>query len=112
MNLAEKLRYIIGFAEEEYDEELPIAPSRIYRAENRRIALMRFGTPEDAKQAAELLMQNQVVIFSVEGTPRAVARRLVDFIGGAAFTKDAQIKHIAKNTYLLAPYDVELIGKE
>ena len=37
-------------------------------------------------------------------------RRLVDFLSGCAYALDGKIKKIAISTYLITPYNVDVVG--
>ena len=38
-----------------------------------------------------------------------MARRLIDFLSGVAYAQDGKIKKIANSTYLITPYNVDLM---
>ena len=42
--------------------------------------------------------------------PSPSARRLLDFLSGAAYAQDGNIKRVAVNTYLITPCNVGLSG--
>ncbi len=75
---------------------------------NASVTLMALCSAQDARQIADLIVEGKTVIFSIAATPRALARRLVDFVGGALYAKDAQIERIATDTFLAAPADMEI----
>ena len=54
--------------------------------------------------------QLQVVLLNLESTNRDVARRLLDFLSGAAYASDGQIKRVANSTYIITPYNVDVMG--
>lgn len=117
MSLAEKLMGFMGyeFEDEEDWEEAPAPKPRAKRSGDGgeiQIFYIRLEKPADAHKVADLLAENRPVICSIANTPRDTARRLIDFISGAAYTRDGQVEHIATDTYLFAPFDVELIGGE
>ena len=39
-----------------------------------------------------------------------VARRMVDFLSGAAYAQEGKIKKVAVATYIITPYNVDIIG--
>lgn len=121
MGLATRLLdWIEGYDEYE-DEEIYDVPTRSAREPHRRhstigtapitnasVTLMVLCSVQDAHRIADLIVEGQAVIFSIAATPRALARRLVDFVGGALYAKDAQIERIATDTFLAAPADVDI----
>ncbi len=69
--------------------------------------------PERFEQAAEIathLRERRTVVMNLETTNKDVARRLVDFLSGVAFAIDGKIKKVAINTYIITPYDVDIMG--
>ncbi|MCD8322716.1 MAG: cell division protein SepF [Oscillospiraceae bacterium] len=69
--------------------------------------------PERFEQAAEIadhLREKRTVVINLETTNKDVARRLVDFLSGVAYANDGKIKKVAINTYIITPYNVDIIG--
>ena len=69
--------------------------------------------PERFEQAAEIadhLREKRTVVMNLETTNKDVARRLVDFLSGVAYANDGKIKKVAINTYILTPYNVDIMG--
>lgn len=59
---------------------------------------------------ADHLRDKQAVVLDLESTNKDVARRLVDFLSGCAYALDGKIKKIAISTYLITPYNVDVVG--
>lgn len=115
MGLADKLMDFLGYErdDDEWDEPKPQRGTQENEPKyDAQIVLLRLEGPDDARYTADLIAERRTVIFSITGVPRDTARRLIDFVGGAVFTRDGQIEHIATDTYLVAPFDVELIDRE
>ena len=69
--------------------------------------------PERFEQAAEIadhLRDRRTVVMNLETTNKDVARRLVDFLSGVAYANDGKIKKVAINTYIITPYNVDIMG--
>ncbi len=69
--------------------------------------------PERFEQAAEIadhLRERRTVVMNLETTNKDVARRLVDFLSGVAYANDGKIKKVAINTYIITPYNVDIMG--
>ena len=110
---ARLLDWIEGYDEgqEAYDTSAQLAHERhVHHSAapigNASVTLMALCSAQDAHQIADLIVEGKTVIFSIAATPRALARRLVDFVGGALYAKDAQIERIAADTFLAAPTNV------
>ena len=43
-------------------------------------------------------------------TNKEIARRILDFLSGVAYAQDGKIKKVAVSTYLITPYNVDLMG--
>ena len=39
-----------------------------------------------------------------------IARRLVDFLSGVAYANNGQIKRVANSTFIITPYNVDIMG--
>ena len=69
--------------------------------------------PERFEQAAEIadhLREKRTVVMNLETTNKDVARRLVDFLSGVAYAQDGKIKKVAINTYIITPFNVDIMG--
>ena len=69
--------------------------------------------PERFEQAAEIadhLREKRTVVMNLETTNKDVARRLVDFLSGVAYANDGKIKKVAINTFIITPYNVDIMG--
>lgn len=61
---------------------------------------------DQAQEVADKFKDGQPVIMNIEGTDRAVARRLIDFASGICYALDGSMEKVATGVYLLKPrYD-------
>lgn len=65
---------------------------------------------DQVTEIADRLRDKQSVVLNLETTNKDVARRLVDFLSGCAFALDGNIQKVAISTYLVTPYNVEVLG--
>ena len=65
---------------------------------------------DNVSDIAEHLRSKHAVVLNLEATNKDVARRLVDFLSGCAYALDGKIKKIAISTYLITPYNVDILG--
>ena len=49
-------------------------------------------------------------VVNIHSTNRDVARRLLDFLSGVAYASNGQIKRVANSTYIITPYNVDVMG--
>ena len=75
-----------------------------------QVILFRPVSFNDTSKAADDLRSKKAVIVNMEGTDKAMARRVVDFLSGCAYSLDGSVKKIASCTYLFCPYNMEITG--
>ncbi len=61
-------------------------------------------------EIADHLREKHAVVLNLESTNKDVARRLVDFLSGCTYVLDGKIKKVAISTYLITPYNVDIVG--
>ena len=98
-------------------EAAPAAPvkndSRVVNIHTTTAVQVVLSKPERFDQAAEIadhLREKRTVVMNLETTQKDVARRLVDFLSGVAYANDGKIKKVAINTYIITPYNVDIMG--
>ncbi len=57
---------------------------------------------------ADHLLNQRTVVLDLEATNREVAKRLIDFLAGVAYSIDGQLKKISNNTYIITPCNVDV----
>lgn len=67
---------------------------------------------EAASEIAEHLRDRRAVLLNLEKTDPAVARRLIDFLSGVAYAQDGKIRRVASSTYIITPFNVDLMGDQ
>jgi cell division inhibitor SepF len=68
-------------------------------------------SPKEYKEAAkiaDLLRSMKFVVIDLSKTDSGVARRLLDFISGVAYSENGHIMKIAIDVYAVVPYFVDL----
>ncbi|MDR1628640.1 MAG: cell division protein SepF [Oscillospiraceae bacterium] len=65
---------------------------------------------DEASSIADNLNQKRTVVLNLESANREEARRLVDFLGGVAYANGGQLKRIANSTFIITPYNVDVMG--
>ena len=65
---------------------------------------------EDASAVADHLNDKRTVVLNLESTNKDVSRRLIDFLSGVAYANNGQIKRVANSTYIITPYNVDIMG--
>ena len=65
---------------------------------------------ENASEIADHLRDKRTVVLNLEQTDKTIARRLIDFLSGVAYANEGNIKKVALSTYIITPYNVEIMG--
>ncbi len=75
-----------------------------------QVVLVKPDKFENASDIADHLREKRTVVLNLESTNKDIARRLVDFLSGVAYAQEGKIKRISAATYLITPYNVDIIG--
>lgn len=137
MALRDTLRNLIGIPENDYDndyddemqsgnidqqeeEQTSMASPSSDRKHNKvvnihattqlAVVLVKPERYEDAASIADHLNAKKTVVLNLEQTSKDVSRRLIDFLCGVAYANNRQMKRVANNTYIITPYNVDIMG--
>lgn len=75
-----------------------------------QVVLVKPERFDNVSDIADHLLQNRAVLLNLESTNKDVARRLVDFLSGCAYALKGKIKKVAISTYIITPYNVDIVG--
>ena len=75
-----------------------------------QVVLVKPDRFDNVSEIAEHLRDKHAVVLNLESTNKDVARRLVDFLSGCAYALDGKIKKVAISTYIITPYNVDIVG--
>ena len=70
-----------------------------------QVLLVKPSQFEEAQTIADAFGAGQVIVLSLDEAARDVARRVLDFLSGAAYAKNCTVEHVASNTYLIRNAD-------
>ncbi len=138
MGLFEKIKKYVTAEDEDYDDEpieAPVAEVRkkvvkteskpsyisdrneksnkvlnIHTTAQLQVILVKPDRFDDAASVADHLREKHTVVLNLESTNKDVSRRLVDFLSGVAYALDGQIKKVANSTFIITPYNVDIMG--
>ena len=137
MALRDTLRNLIGIPDNDYDndyddemqsgnidqqeeEQTSMASPSSDRKHNKvvnihattqlAVVLVKPERYEDAASIADHLNAKKTVVLNLEQTSKDVSRRLIDFLCGVAYANNGQMKRVANNTYIITPYNVDIMG--
>lgn len=92
----------------------PLGDSKVVNLHNSsaqmQVVLVKPDRFDNVSEIAEHLRSKHAVVLNLEATNKDIARRLVDFLSGCAYALDGKIKKIAISTYIITPYNVDIIG--
>lgn len=132
MGLMEKVKNMLTvpddeeYEDEEMDDILPKKSDRnsssydnakrnnkvvnIHTTAQLQVVLVKPERFDDASAIADHLNEKRSVVLNLESTNKEVSRRLVDFLSGVAYANNGQIKRIANSTFIITPYNVDIMG--
>ena len=75
-----------------------------------QVVLVKPDRFDNVAEIAEHLREKRAVVLNLETAEKDIARRLVDFLSGCAYALDGKIKKVAVSTYIITPYNVDIVG--
>ena len=64
---------------------------------------------DQTEDVVDMLQSGSSVVLNLERDSYDVARRLLDFVAGVAYHNENQIRRVAPNTFLIVPFDAEIL---
>ncbi len=65
---------------------------------------------DEATAIADELLDKRTVVLNLEATMKEEAGKLLCFLSGVAYANGGKLKKIANNTYIITPYNVDVMG--
>lgn len=75
-----------------------------------QVVLVKPEEFEDAQDIADNLISKRTVLLNIENLNKDLSRRLIDFLSGVAYAQGGNIKRVANRTYIITPYNVDILG--
>ena len=75
-----------------------------------QVVLVKPDRFENASEIADHLREKRTVVLNLESTNKEIARWLLDFLSGVAYANEGKIKKVAISTYIITPYNVDILG--
>lgn len=91
----------------------PIRRDKVVNLNSSSQVQMVLVKPEYFDAAAEIadhLRDRRPVLMNLEKAQKDTSRRLIDFLSGVAYALDGKIRRVATNTYIITPYNVDVMG--
>lgn len=83
---------------------------KIHTTAQLKLVVMNPESFEDARDIANHLKSKKPVVMNLESVEKDVARRIVDFLSGAVYALDGNIQKVSNGIFLIAPYNVGIMG--
>ena len=106
----EKPSYFDDRREERKAEDRRNKVVNIHATAQLKVVLVKPDRFENASEIADHLREKRTVVLNLESTNKEVSRRLVDFLSGVAYANNGQIKRVANSTFIITPYNVDIMG--
>ena len=74
------------------------------------VVLVKPESFAEASSIADHLNSKRTVVLNLESTSKDVSRRLVDFLSGVAYANSGTLKRVANCTYIITPFNVDVMG--
>ena len=92
------------------DSSRPDKVMSIHTTTQLQVVLVQPDHFESASDIANHLIERRTVVLNLEKANKEATRRLVDFLSGVVFAQGGKIKPVAKCTYIITPYNVDIMG--
>ena len=99
-----------GSAEEDSPANRNNKVVNIHATAQLQVVLVKPEQYENAREIADHLREKRTVVLNLESTNKDTARRLLDFISGVAYAQEGKIKKVDVSTYIITPYNVDILG--
>lgn len=76
-----------------------------------KVIISQPSTFEQSEEICEHLKEKKSIILNLEYVNKDVARRIVDFVGGAVYGLDGNIQKISNSIFLVAPFNYEITNE-
>jgi cell division inhibitor SepF len=108
--------------EEEHEEPIVRMPRRVENTNVNKVVNIHataqlqvvLSKPEsfgdETRAVADELIEMHTVVLNLENTNKDVSRRTIDFLSGVAYANGGKIKRVATSTYIITPYNVDILG--
>jgi len=107
------------YPEEEYEEPEQRAPRRSMRQQPKVVPMPSSGSRmqmllfqpsnlEDAECIIDSLKARKPVVMNLDDMDVETAQRILDYVGGAVYTINGDLKKVARSIFVVAPPNVEV----
>ena len=76
-----------------------------------KVVIVRPEMFDEVANIADHLVQGKTIVLNLETANKEVARRIVDFMSGAAYALSCKLKKVANNTFIIVPEHTDIAGE-
>lgn len=76
------------------------------------VVLVKAEQFDSVTDISDHLKNKMTVVLNLETTEKDIATRMLDFLSGVTYAIDGKVKRVSKDTYLITPYNVEIVGED
>ena len=76
-----------------------------------KVVIVRPEMFDEVANIADHLVQGKTIVLNLETANKEVARRIVDFMSGAAYALACKLKKVANNTFIIVPEHTDIAGE-
>ncbi len=125
----DKVKYFIGLDDYDYEEDNDMEESAVITEENlvpisnkknkvvnihttmqMKVIVYEPANFEESSNIVDNLKNRKPVIINLENLDQELARKIFDFVSGAIYALDGNIKKVSRAIFVLAPSNVDISG--
>lgn len=76
-----------------------------------KVVIVRPEMFDEVANIADHLVQGKTIVLNLETANKEIARRIVDFMSGAAYALSCKLKKVANNTFIIVPEHTDIAGE-
>lgn len=76
-----------------------------------QVILVKPDRYEEVTDIADHMNDRKTVVLNLESADKDTARRIVDFLSGAAYANHGNMKKVSRGTFLIVPNGVDMMGE-
>lgn len=81
-------------------------------AASMRVVVIQPESFEEARDITNHLKSRKPIVVNLESVDKTVARRIIDFLSGAVYALDGDIRKVSNGIFVIAPSNVDIMSDE
>lgn len=77
-----------------------------------RVVVIQPESFEEARDITNHLKSRKPIVVNLESVDKTVARRIIDFLSGAVYALDGDIRKVSNGIFVIAPSNVDIMSDE